>query len=85
MQKNIYPHFIFALIVSGLFYTVIHHINDTMYREFALVVSGRVKDWTNSNILNYLPLNTKLPGQIQDGAKPFASEVCKSENNVKQN
>ena len=43
------------------------------FRFFALVVRWLFLDWANSNVSNYLPLNTTVSGRIQDGAKLFAS------------
>lgn len=34
----------------------------------------RMQDWANLNVSNYLYLNATLSGQIQNGAKPFASK-----------
>lgn len=44
------------------------------YFVFALVVSGQIKDWANSNVLHNLSLNVTFPGCIQEGANLFESE-----------
>lgn len=44
------------------------------FSPLALGGSWWISDWVNSNVLNYLSLNTSMSGQIKDGAKPFVSE-----------
>lgn len=43
------------------------------YAPFALVASGRISDWANTYVSNYLSLFTTLYGRIQDETKPFVS------------
>lgn len=43
-------------------------------RPFLLFINEGISDWGNFNVSNYLSFNTTLGGQIQNGAKLFASD-----------
>lgn len=42
---------------------------------FALIDSGRIQDWANSYVSNFILIFTTLSGRIKDGEKPLASRV----------
>lgn len=49
------------------------NLNASIVDPLALVVSGRVEDWADLNVQNFLSLNKTSYGRIKDGTKLFAS------------
>lgn len=62
-------------------------INDTVkgiyslnfiFASLALIVGGKIQDWANSNVSNYL-FNTTVSEQFQDMTKAFARVETRGE------
>lgn len=51
------------------------NLNASIVAPLAPGVSGRVEDWADLNVQNFLSLNTTSYGRIKDGTKLFASVI----------